>query len=366
METNSKIPWYAKITIITVGLVASAYILIWAELIIVPLLYAGLFAVLLTPFVSFLVARRIPPVIAITIVMLTALAIFSLVVYILVTQSQTVAATFPAFQQKLLVLSQNAIEWLALKLHLSTDQVHTWLINLRSQAIDNSAAYITQTFNTLGVVIATVVVIPVYVFMILYYQPLILEFVRELFSKEYHASVVEIMTQIRNIIQGYLRGLMLEMLIMAVLNSVALLAIGVEYAILLGIIAAVVNIIPYLGGIVGTFLPMVVALVNQDPLHMFLVLGAFSLIQFIDNHYLVPKVVASKVQVNALISIIGVLVGGALWGIPGMFLSIPFLAVLKIICDHIDSLKAWGYLLGDRMPATAVVDSFLKKGKVKK
>jgi predicted PurR-regulated permease PerM len=215
------------------------------------------------------------------------------------------------------------------------------------------------------VLLATVIIIPVYIFMILYYQPLILNFIRELFAKEHHASVVEVITQIRGIVQSYLRGLMIEMIIVATLNSIALLAIGVEYAILLGIIGAILNLIPYLGGLIAISLPMIVALVNQDVLHMFLVMGAYILIQFVDNNYLIPKVVASRVQVNALVSIIGVLLAGALWGVPGMFLSIPLLAVMKIICDHIDSLKPYGKLMGDTMPLASVVESFLRKGKPK-
>ena len=62
------------------------------------------------------------------------------------------------------------------------------------------------------------------------------------------------------------------------------------------------------------------------------------------------KIVSSKVQINALISIIVVLMGGALWGFSGMFLSIPFVAILKIICDRVEPLKPWGLLLGVKIP----------------
>ena len=81
-----------------------------------------------------------------------------------------------------------------------------------------------------------------------------------------------------------------------------------------------------------------------------LIIGAYMVIQFLDNNIIVPRVVSSKVSVNALISILVVLLGGTLWGVSGMFLSIPFVAVLKIIFDRIDELKPWGKLLGDAMP----------------
>jgi predicted PurR-regulated permease PerM len=82
----------------------------------------------------------------------------------------------------------------------------------------------------------------------------------------------------------------------------------------------------------------------------------------IDNHYIVPYIVASKIKINALFSVIVVLAGNALWGIPGMFLSMPLLAIIKLICDHIEPLKPWGFLLGDTMaPILKIKTIFMKK-----
>ncbi len=366
MQTKFEVPAYIKITVIAVGIVACCYILIVCGDILVPLLYASLFAILLNPVITFLVAHRMNRTLAIAISMLLGLLLIAGVIYLLIMQMQTMSATFPKFKDEFFVFLQDGIDWIARKLNLSQQQTNVWLNKLRSQMMDNSSLYITQTFSKVTVILATIVIVPVYIFMLLYYQPLIIEFMRTFFAKDNHASVVDIITSIRTVVQGYLRGLMIELVIVAILNAIALLIIGVEYAILLGVLGAILNLIPYLGGIIAVTLPMVVALVNQDPLHMFLVLGAYALIQFTDNNFLIPKVVASKVEVNGLISIIGVLIGGMLWGIAGMFLSIPLLAVMKVVCDHIDYLKPWGNLLGDAMPSPYLVDSFLKKGKGKK
>jgi predicted PurR-regulated permease PerM len=158
----------------------------------------------------------------------------------------------------------------------------------------------------------------------------------------------------KKIIQTYLAGLFLEMLIVAVLNSAGLLILGIDYAIVLGITGALFNIIPYLGGIVAIALPMTVAYVTKDSLTSpFLVLAVYLAIQFIDNHYVIPRIVASRVKINALVSVIVVLIGGMLWGVPGMFLSIPLTAIIKVICDHIEPLKPWGFLLGNIIPKGA-------------
>jgi predicted PurR-regulated permease PerM len=120
---------------------------------------------------------------------------------------------------------------------------------------------------------------------------------------------------------------------------------------LLGVIGAILNILPYIGGIISVALPVIIATVTKDGFHtQLLIIGAYAVIQFVDNHFLVPYIVSSKVKINALISIVFVLLGNAAWGVPGMFLSIPFAGVLKIIFDRIDELRPWGRLLGDEIP----------------
>ena len=155
---------------------------------------------------------------------------------------------------------------------------------------------------------------------------------------------------------------MIEAAIVATLNSVGLLILGIDYAILLGIIGAFLNVIPYIGGLVAVALPMLIALATKtSPFYPLYVLAIYYFIQLIDNNYIVPKIVASKVKINALISILVVLAFGALWGIPGMFLSIPLVGILKVIFDRIESLKPWGFLLGDTMPVMALFNLKIKK-----
>ena len=172
----------------------------------------------------------------------------------------------------------------------------------------------------------------------------------------------EIVTQIKTVIQRYLVGLVIEAVMVATMNAAALLMLGIEYAILLGIIGALLNVIPYIGGLVAVALPMIVALATKSSAwYAFYVLGSYYFIQLIDNNYIVPYIVASKVKINALFSIIVVFVGNALWGIPGMFLSIPLLAIAKLFFDHIESLKPWGFVLGDTMPSLLTIKPILIK-----
>jgi len=211
-----------------------------------------------------------------------------------------------------------------------------------------------QALSTVGGFVYGVVLVPVYVIMILWYQPLFREFLRRVFVRDKHSAVTEVVAETESMIQSYFVGLLLEFAIVATLDAVGLLVLGIDYAILLGIIGALLNVIPLVGGIATVALSMMVALITKDsPTYALLVLVMFVVIQFVDNHFIIPKVVASNVRLNALVSIIVVLAGGMVWGIPGMFLSIPLLAIAKVICDRIEHLKPLGFLLGDIMPVSA-------------
>ncbi len=211
-----------------------------------------------------------------------------------------------------------------------------------------------QSAETLGIVtgpLGSLVLIPIYAFLLLYYRAMLLHFMVVLFAEKYKTSVMEILGEIKSIIQSYMVGLLLETAAVATLNSVGLLILNVQYAVLLGIMAAILNLVPYIGGLVATALAVMVTFINHPDSYTLLgVVGVFLTVQFIDNNFLVPLVIGSKVRINALVSIVGVFVGGALAGISGMFLSIPAIAMMKVVFDRVDGLKPWGILLGDQTP----------------
>lgn len=206
-----------------------------------------------------------------------------------------------------------------------------------------------QTLSTVGSMFMIVFIMPIYVFTILYYKPLLLQFIAKLFKKNKHIMVAEVLGETKILIQSYLIGLLIEAAIVATLNSVGLLIIGVKYALLLGLLSALLNLIPYIGIFIATVLPVVLALALQSPIAALWVVILYTVVQFIDNQYILPYIVASKVKVNALVSIIVVLIGGALWGISGMFLAIPLAAIAKVVFDRIPQLEPLGFLLGDDM-----------------
>jgi predicted PurR-regulated permease PerM len=360
MDSTTKPPIYTKLTQIIVGLIGFFFILWIGQDIIVPITFAIIIAILLNPVVNFLVRKGLNRVVAISLALIGLTLIAAGIGYFIGSQLAHFSDTLPQFKEKFALLQKDAISWVSETFNVSKPKIQAWITNAK-KGLGNSGI-IGKTLGALtGLVV--LIILPVYTFLILYYKPRILEFIERLFKRDKHDVVEEVLKETKTLIQSYLIGLSIEAVTVAVLNSVALLIIGVQYAVLLGIIGALLNLIPYLGGLIAIALPMLVALATGEPMDVLWVLIAYIVVQFLDNNFLVPKIVASKVRLNALISIIVVLVGNALWGISGMFLSIPLTAILKVIFDRIESLKPFGFLLGDEESAGRALNLRVRKKK---
>ncbi len=351
MDNDSvKLPVYLKLAQILMGIAVFFFILYVGQDIIIPLVFAGMIAILLNPVVLFLCRKKIPRVLAIILSLIVTMLIIAGIFYFFISQISLFSESLPRFKQKFLTFYNDSEHWIARTFNVARWKVDAWVAKTQKQSMDNGSAVIGKTAGTIGAVLTTFVIMPVYVFMMIYYKPLLLEFISKLFPKGQHSIVVEVLTKTKGLIQKYLLGLLLEALLVAALNSIGLLILGIPYAILLGVIGAFLNMIPYIGGVVAVALPMLLALATRQPVDALYVLIVYLVVQFIDNNFFVPKIVASKVKINALVSIIVVLIGNALWGIPGMFLSIPLTAIIKVIFDRIEPLEPFGFLLGDNQP----------------
>ena len=340
-------PFYIKSTVIIFGIVLISYSLMNLKGIFVPIAFAVIISILLNSLVNKLRRRGVKRILAIVIALFIGIVTVSGLLYFISTQLMHFSDNLPALKIKFNEHFAEMQRWVAAHLKIPV---------VKQQKITNDALNGSQSFlgSALGGAFSTlgfIFLLPIYVFLLLYYKTLILNFFHEVFAEENSGQVSAVLTETKSAIRSYMVGLLLEALVVAVMNSVALLLLGVDYAILIGVIGAILNMLPYVGGIVAIALPVIIASVTKDGFSTQLgILGAYSVIQFIDNNFLVPFLVSSRVKINALISIIVVLLGGALWGIAGMFLSIPLVAILKIIFDRLPEMKPWGKLLGDEVP----------------
>lgn len=340
-------PFYFKCTIILLGLILFVYVISGLREILVPLCFALLIAILLNPLANKFQQWKIPRVLSISIALFIAFLFIAGIGYFLSSQISSFTDQFPLMKKKIIQLVEQLQHDISSRFNIDVEK--------QQQALEEAGAKMKPLIgSTAGAVmssLAALILLPVYSFLFLYYKTLLLNFLYEVFAEENFKEVGAVLKQTKGAVQSYMYGLVLETSIVAILNSLALLILGVKYWILLGVAGAILNIIPYIGGIISVALPVIIATVTKDGFHtQILIIICYMVIQFIDNHFLVPYIVSSKVKINALISIVFVLLGNAAWGVSGMFLSIPFAGILKIIFDRIDELKPWGRLLGDEMP----------------
>lgn len=217
------------------------------------------------------------------------------------------------------------------------------LTNFLNQSISilhNTVAFTTYFLTSFVIFILAM-------FFSIYYRDVFMNFLYKVFDKKNHARVDKTVMRILIVVSHYVFGLSLVIAILAIANSLGLLIIGIPHAVFLGVVAAVLNIIPYIGVVIGSMIPIIIALLTMDSLwYPFFVLLLFTFIQFVEGNFLTPNIVGRQVRINPFAAILVLIVGGMLLGIIGIIFALPLLAIIKIICDEVESLKPFGYLIG--------------------
>jgi predicted PurR-regulated permease PerM len=344
---EKKYPFYFRSTVTLFGIILFVYVLFMLKSILIPLAFAVMISILLNPLVNKLQQKKVPKIISICIALFVAIFFVAGIMVFISSQIEKFSANMNTLQEKFSELFSDFQLWLQQNYSLSLVKQN----HLISEAENNLKPLLAQTLGTVLGTLSVIVLLPVYIFLILFYKTLILNFLYEVFAERNSKQVGVVLDQTKNAIQSYMIGLLLEAIIVASLNTAGLLILGVQYAVLLGVIGAILNVLPYIGGIIAIALPIIIATITKDGYSTQIgIIIAYILIQFIDNNIIFPRIVSSKVKINALTSLIIVLLGGSVWGLSGMFLSIPFIAVFKIIFDRVDELKPWGKMLGAEVP----------------
>jgi len=174
-----------------------------------------------------------------------------------------------------------------------------------------------------------------------------LRFVVAVFPEKHSVTVYEVVRQIQFIVKRYIFGIFLQMAIVTIVACVSFSIIGIKYAFLLGLITGIFNVIPYIGIFTALLIAVLITFATMGLSQVLLVILIMVSIHLIDGNFIMPKIVGSKVKINTLIALLGLVIGEMVWGITGMILSIPVIAIFKVIFDRIEDLKPWGMLLGE-------------------
>lgn len=352
MTQPLKLPFYAKLACILISLISFAYIFCIAKDVITPVLMAFLFSVLLLPIFTFLNSRLKFPrhLAAIICVLLFAATIAGILTFISF-QVTDMANDFDTIKKNAHAFITDLHKFIKDNFNVSIGEQKKYLDTVTKDSVKNGNATIGSALISITDLLLDCTIIPIYTFLFLIYKDHFILFLAKLINKEDHSILKNILGQIKVSINNYIVSLIFEMIVVSVLTSLGLWIIGVKYFILLGLITGLLNLIPYIGILIAGIITVLASLTGSGETSIILgILIVNVIVQLIDNNLLVPLIINSKVEINAFVSIIGIIVGGAAAGISGMFLAIPLLAILKIIFDRIESLEAWGYLMGNHVP----------------
>lgn len=359
-------PFYFRFTMVLfmVALIA-LFIYVGSDL-VVPFALSMLIAILLMPVCNFFQRKGLPRVLAVLLALLAAAAFAGGIIYFLSSQIASFFNDFDQIKKGINVHLNTLQNWIRQRFGISFSEQEDMVNNVLASMKDSGQGAIGNTFASLSNIVIIITLLPIYSFLLLYYRGLIRQFLIDVFSNTPKNDVATILNESRVVVQSYMVGLITELIIVAVINSVGFLVLGIKYAIFLAVFAAVLNVLPYIGMLIASIFCMLITLTTstdiRDPIWVLVVL---LVVQFLDNNIIMPNIVGAKVKLNALMTIVGVVVGGLLCGIPGMFLSIPTIAILKIIFDRIEDLKPWGRLLGDEDTKSEVRSRKSEKHKTK-
>jgi len=350
---NYRLPWHVNATVVIFGLILLFYVLDIGATILIPITFAFIFSLFLYPLCRKLESYGLPRGLAIFLCLLIVVGILYLVFWLIYENIVSFSADLPRMQergQELVSVLQKFIED---TFKLTSEKQIDWLRqNLRSFA-NTGGQMLNGILNGMTTFLAQILLIPVYTFFMLLYRQVFKGFLDRVFDIAHHEKVGFILNQIQTVIQKYIVGLITVVSIIAVLNIIGLVAIGIKHAVFFGVLAAFLTIIPYIGIFIGSTLPIFYAVAMTDsllyPLAVFL---WFQVVQMLEGNVITPNVVGSQVSINPLVAMLALLVGGSVWGVAGMILFVPLTAMVKVVFDNVPELMPFGFLLSEGEPKT--------------
>ncbi|TDG36067.1 AI-2E family transporter [Pedobacter changchengzhani] len=349
---QNTLPLTVKRSIELLGLIAIVAVMVIGKDIIMPILMAFFISIMLLPIYRFLKRKKLPESLAIVFSILVVALFVSLVVWFFSHQIGLLVSDFPQIKKNVALHINSLSDWITNITHYNDKQQKAFiqaksddLMNMGTSLAGGAAVTLSGVFVFLGL-------LPIYIYLMLFYKDILVRFIFMWFKPQDHPKVKDAIYETESIIKSYLIGLLIQITYMTILLGGILMLIGIKHALLIGVIFAILNLIPYIGALIGNLIGVLLTLTSSQELWpVITVLGVIAFVQFLDNNILMPRIVGSKVKINALFAILGVFIGGSIAGVSGMFLALPTVAVLKIIFDRTEMFKQWGVLLGDERPA---------------
>lgn len=343
-----------RITAALVLLIALGFVLWVGQSILSTLAFSILIAMLILPLTRKLEGWGVARSVAILLGIFLVITVLGGIIYFFSYQAVSFQDQLPAIEAKGRTLVNDLGSWITERFGIETEQQVVYLEKAGNNILGEGGALFAQLSSFTGDLVTVLGLMPIYIFFLIYYRNFFMEFLARLFAPSDTVRVYRVGKQIEGVSQSYLLGLLTVMVVVAVLNTVGLLILGIPNAFFFGGLASLLTIIPYIGIFIGSILPALMALVTKDSAWYALgVVGLMGFVQFLEGNFITPTIVGSRVSVNPFAAIVALLVGGALWGAAGMILAIPIAAILKVIFDNVEGLEPFGYVIGEPPKAIA-------------
>jgi predicted PurR-regulated permease PerM len=313
----------------------------------VPLCYSLLIALVLYPVCKWLEAHRWPRSLAICAGLFLVVILFGLLLSLLFVQINMLRHDMPQLRSKLKPSLHELQQWIASAFNFSVNAQNDWLQQFIKNAGNSTGTLLQATISATAGGLFTLFLIPVYAALLLYNREVFVQFLAKLTGSRYSRQLRVVLIETTHTYFNFIKGMVLVYVIVGILNSIGLMALGIPHAILFGMLTAVMTIIPYIGIFVSALLPITIAWITKDSIWYPLgVIAVFTFVQYLEANLIFPKVVATQLKVSTWAMLIAIVAGGLLWGVSGMILFIPFVGILKIVSDYIPEWEALKILLG--------------------
>ncbi len=360
---SHNIPNYIKYFFILASVALTLYILVLIQSFIIPLLGAFVVAFMLKPFCDFMEKFKIPRSLGAGISVTLMIVIIFALIFCVFFQIKNVLLDKDILMNSMYTLINKIQQWTSGHFDLARNEQINYLKNFSTTVLKSGANFVQNTFSSTAVVFTEFVFFFISLFFFLYYRCFLVSFLFKYFDSSHHEKISIIIKSVQKMVGKYFLGISFVILITAFLNTMGLLILGIKHAVFFGVLAGTLTIIPYVGISIGALLPFLFALATTDSIWYPLgVVGIFGFVQFLEGNFITPKIIGSHIKINSFAALIALFFAGIFFGLVGIILSLPILAMIKIIADNVNCLKPLGFLLGNPPSITRLDTASFPKG----
>lgn len=334
-----------RLTYFLLAMILLVYGLIMAKQFLYPLAFGILLSYMLYPIVNYLEKKSVPRIFSILLPLLAFMVLFVFLAIFVLKRINLFMDELPSFREKAVGHIENLQVYIESEFGIPAERIKNFLLTRLFDLGTQSGKVFTATTGTLFVVLMQ----PVYIFLFLYYRTKFAYFYLKIAGRQNREVALQVLREIATVVTRYMLGVTTVVIILCFFNSMGLLLIGIKYPLLLGVVSALFSFIPYFGNFIGGSIPFVFALLTEDSmLYPLRIVVWVYIVHFTENNILSPNIVGNNIRINPFVIILGLIAGAMIWGIPGMLVTIPFLAMLNIVLKKLPGMQPYAFLLGTR------------------